>query len=127
VIASLGDNPPRACVIPPFVGPAIVKAYCIRLKTHPSLAAIYVNTALNCQPTRQRVKDVLHGIGRPRLSLGEIRVIALPIRPEKEQIRIVAEVDRRLFIVREVEAEADANLKRAQALSPISVRRSAGT
>jgi type I restriction enzyme S subunit len=33
-----------------------------------------------------------------------------------EQHRIVAEVDRRLSIVREVEAEVDANLKRAQAL-----------
>ena len=32
------------------------------------------------------------------------------------QIRIVAEVDRRLSIVREVEAEVDTNLKRAQAL-----------
>ena len=34
----------------------------------------------------------------------------------REQARIVAEVDRRLSIVREVEAEVDANLKRAQAL-----------
>ena len=62
------------------------------------------------------IKDVLHGIGRPRLSLGEIRAIALPLPPQAEQHRIVAEVDRRLSIVREVEAEVDANLKRAQAL-----------
>ena len=33
-----------------------------------------------------------------------------------EQHRIVAEVDRRKSIAREVEAEVDANLKRAQAL-----------
>ena len=63
-----------------------------------------------------RVKDVLHGIGRPRLSLGEIRAIALPIPPAAEQARIVAEVDRHLSILREVEAEVDANLQRAQAL-----------
>jgi type I restriction enzyme S subunit len=80
------------------------------------VSAAYLNVALNCQLTRARVKDVLHGIGRPRLSLGEIRAIALPIPPEAEQHRIVAEVDRRLSIVREVEAEVDANLKRAQAL-----------
>jgi len=116
VIASLGDSPPRACVIPAFVGPAIVKADCIRFKPHPSVVSEYVNAALNCQPTRHRVKDVLHGIGRPRLSLGEIRAIALPLPPETEQYRIVAEVDRRLSIVREVESEVDANLKRAQAL-----------
>jgi type I restriction enzyme S subunit len=40
--------------------------------------------------------------------------IALPSVPEQQ--RIVAEVDRRLSIVREVEVEVDANLKRAQAL-----------
>jgi type I restriction enzyme S subunit len=116
VIASLGENPPRACIIPAHVGPAIVKADCIRFKPHPSVATEYLNAALNCQPTRQRVKDVLHGIGRPRLTLGEIRAIALPVPPETEQHRIVAEVDRLLSIAREAEAEVDTNLKRAQGL-----------
>lgn len=116
VIASLGENPPRSCVIPPYVGLAIVKADCIRFKPHPSVSAEYLNVALNCQPTRARVKDVLHGIGRPRLSLGEIRAIALPLPPEAEQHRIVAEVERRLSIVREIEAVVDANLRRVSSL-----------
>ncbi|MEX2163176.1 MAG: restriction endonuclease subunit S [Sulfuricaulis sp.] len=116
VIASLGDNPPRACIIPPFVGPAIVKADCIRFKSHSALTVAYLNAALNCQPTRQRVKSVLHGIGRPRLSLDEIRAIALPIPPETEQHRIAAEVDRRLSLDREVESQVDANLLRAERL-----------
>jgi type I restriction enzyme S subunit len=89
VIASLGESPPRTCIIPPSVGPAIVKADCIRFKPHSAVSVEYLNAALNCQPTRKRVKDVLHGIGRPRLSLGEIRAIGL---------------------------EVDTNLKRAQAL-----------
>ena len=116
VIASLGESPPRACIIPPSVGPAIVKADCIRFKPHSAVSVEYLNAALNCQPTRKRVKDVLHGIGRPRLSLGEIRAIALPIPPEAEQSRIVAEVDRRISLIRGVESEVDTNLKRAQAL-----------
>ena len=116
VIASLGENPPRACIIPPTVGPAIVKADCIRFKPHSALSVEYLNTALNCQPTRKRVKDVLHGIGRPRLSLGEIRAIALPTPPAAEQIRIDAEVDRRMSLIRGVESEVDKNLMRAQAL-----------
>ena len=45
-----------------------------------------------------------------------VEQIPLPLPPLAEQIRIVAEVDRHLSIVREVEVEVDTNLKRAQAL-----------
>ena len=44
----------------------------------------------------------------------------------KEQGDIVAEVDRRLSIVHEVEAEVDANLKRAQALRQAMLSRAFG-
>ena len=40
----------------------------------------------------------------------------VPLPPLAEQARIVAEVDRQVSIFREVEAEVDANLQRAQAL-----------
>lgn len=42
--------------------------------------------------------------------------LVLPVPPAAEQARVVAEVDRHLSIIREVEAEVDANLRRAQAL-----------
>ena len=42
--------------------------------------------------------------------------LVLPVPPLAEQNRIVAEVDRHLSIIREVEAEVDANIQRAQAL-----------
>ena len=41
---------------------------------------------------------------------------AVPVPPRAEHHRIVAEVDRRLSLVRGVEAEVDANLKRAERL-----------
>jgi type I restriction enzyme S subunit len=42
--------------------------------------------------------------------------LAIALPPEGEQIRIVAEVDRHLSFIREVEAAVDTNLQRAQAL-----------
>ena len=42
--------------------------------------------------------------------------LAIALPPESEQVRIVAEIDRHLSIIREVEAEVDTNLQRAQAL-----------
>jgi len=47
--------------------------------------------------------------------------IALP--PLAEQVRIVAEVDRHLSIIREVEAEVDTNLQRAQVLRQATLAR----
>ena len=52
----------------------------------------------------------------PILNKSKFSALAVPLPPLAEQHRIIAEVDRRLSIVREVDAEVDANLKRAQAL-----------
>ena len=50
------------------------------------------------------------------------RALPIPVPPLAEQVRIVAEVDRHLSIIREVEAEVDANLQRAQALRQATLR-----
>ncbi|PUE56369.1 hypothetical protein B9Z45_09985 [Limnohabitans sp. 2KL-17] len=50
------------------------------------------------------------------INVGDVKRFAVPVPPASEQARIVAEVDRHLSIIREVEAEVDINLKRALAL-----------
>jgi type I restriction enzyme S subunit len=52
----------------------------------------------------------------PILNKSKFSALAVPLPPIAEQRRIVAEVERRLSIVREVEAEVHANLRRAQTL-----------
>lgn len=116
VIAGFGENPPRSCIIPKTLGPAIVKADCIRFKPHSSVIPKYVNAALNSDPVRKRTKGMVHGVGRPRLNLGEIKSIVLPLPPPAEQTRIVAEVERRLSVVEELESVVSANLQRATRL-----------
>lgn len=56
------------------------------------------------------------GSGQPFVNQRMLNEVQMPLPLLDEQHRIVAELDRRLSIVREVEAEVDANLKRAQAL-----------
>jgi len=61
----------------------------------------------------------------PRAGLnGEIlRRVAIPVPPAEEQIRIVAEVERRLSVIEGLEAVVDADLKRAERLRQAILKR----
>jgi type I restriction enzyme S subunit len=117
VIAVLGEQLPRACIIPSSVGLALVKADCIRFSPHPQLAfAQYLNYALNAKPTRTRTASIVHGVGRPRLNLGEVKSIVLPLPSISEQKEIIEDVERYLSIANQIEKVVDKNLKRAEKL-----------
>lgn len=61
-----------------------------------------------------------------KLALFRIERLPVPVPPPTEQVRIAAEVDRRLSIVRGVEAQVETNLKRAQALRRAILARAFG-
>ncbi len=94
VIAALGETLPRACIVPDWVGPAIVKADCIRFKANAAiLCPRFLCFALNSDPVRRRTATIIHGVGRPRLNQSEIKSVQIPIAPLAEQRRIVAKVE----------------------------------
>jgi len=72
----------------------------------------------------RRLGSITTNIGH--LTLEKFKAAPFPLPQLEEQHRIVAEVDRRLSIVREVEAEVDANLERAQALRQAVLARAFG-
>jgi type I restriction enzyme S subunit len=57
-----------------------------------------------------------YGAGKPGLSLEQIRGLLIALPPLTEQMRIVAEVERRLSVVDELETAITANLQRAARL-----------
>ena len=59
------------------------------------------------------------GAAQPNLNTTIIKRYRVPVPPTDEQHRIVAEVDRRLSIMREVESQVDLGLRRAQALRQV--------
>src|SRR5205823_3720815 len=105
----------RACRIPD-IGPAIVKADCIRFKVADDFVdPDFVLYALNSPATQHRTKKKIHGVGRPRLNLGEIKSIALPLPPRSEQKQIAREVERRLTAGDRLTAILNRELERATA------------
>jgi type I restriction enzyme S subunit len=96
VIASLGNELPRACLVPDLGGPAIVKADCIRMRVHPQVDNCWLLYALIAPQTRMYAAERIRGVGRPRLGLNEIRRIPIPTPPLEEQRRIVAALEEQL-------------------------------
>jgi len=114
VVATLGKPVPRACLIPEWLGDAIVKADCIRLKVQDELVVNkYVMLALNSLPIHSWADRIVHGVGRPRLNLEDVRSIPLPLPPKAEQGAIVLDVENKLSIADEIQKTVDANLLRS--------------
>lgn len=84
-----------------------------RAVTSPEFAQIVFRSHVRSGVFR-RLGSITTNIGH--LTLEKFKAAPFPLPSLDEQRRIVAEVDRRLSIVREVAAEIDANLKRAAAL-----------
>jgi len=117
VVASLGTELPRVCRIPDSLGPAIVKADCLRFAPNVDIAcSVYLMHALNSMPTRKRTEELVHGVGRPRIGLTLLRTVPVPLPPYAEQLRIGSEVEKLLSIGKEGLALVDSSSSRCQRL-----------
>ncbi len=93
VVASLGDTLPRACVVPAGLGPAIVKADCARIRPGAAVNPRYLMHALNSPLVRGQAAAVVHGVGRQRLPLSELKKLLVPLAPRGVQDELVADLD----------------------------------
>jgi type I restriction enzyme S subunit len=72
---------------------------------------------------REDLERFAPATAQKNINLAVLERVVVPVPPSSERERIVAEVDRSLSIARGVEAEVDANLKRAQALRQAVLQR----
>jgi type I restriction enzyme, S subunit len=124
LIAALGNELPRACIAPDSLGPAIVKADCIRFRPAAAqVSARYLCYALNSDAVRQATRKLVHGVGRPRLNLSEIKSIQIPLPPINDQMEIVEAVDDDLSLIDAVEDTVRTSLKKAAGLRQAILKR----
>ena len=117
LVTITGANVTKSALVPALGELAFVSQHVALMKLcMPETAAFAFNWIISPANGRKTLESWAYGAGKPGLSLEQVRALPIALPPLAEQTRIVAEVDRHLSIIREVEAEVDANLKRAQAL-----------
>lgn len=82
----------------------------------PGVSAKYFESVLNSNVFRNQYKSEITGTASPHLNIRDIRRFGVPLPPLAEQLRIVAEVERRLSVVAAVESVVATNLARAARL-----------
>ena len=116
VVASLGETLPRACLVPGWVPPAIVKADCVRVRLHSDIDSTYVNFALQRPVLRRQTATKIKGVGRPRLGMKGIKDLAVPIAPRVEQERIVTAIEEHLSRLDAADSALDGSEQRLDRL-----------
>jgi type I restriction enzyme, S subunit len=117
LVTITGANVTKSALVPALDELAFVSQHVALMKlTQPETAPFVFNWIVSPANGRKTLESWAYGAGKPGLSLEQVRSLPIALPPLAEQIRIVAEVDRHLSTIREVEAEVDANLERAQGL-----------
>ncbi|MGQ0444876.1 MAG: restriction endonuclease subunit S [Beijerinckiaceae bacterium] len=97
--------------------PCSFASYPIRVRLSnqclPQFLAFYINSVFG----RAWIKTVVNQqVGQANVNGTKLKALVVPLPPLAEQHRIVAEVERRLSVIEELEATISANLKRAEGL-----------
>jgi type I restriction enzyme S subunit len=105
----------EAAIIPPGLKLCMGQRMML-MRPSPATSADFLLAALTSPVVRALIAGVAVGSGVKHLRVGDAERLPIPLPPLKEQLRIVAETDRRLSIVRELDGEVETNLERASAL-----------
>lgn len=126
IIAALGDGARpagRACVLPPGLGPAIVKADCFRIRLPRRLILPeFLAGFLNSPQSLTRVAGLMRGATRPRVTLKILKQLEVVLPSVLEQARIVRALGQAMQAVEQARAAAEVRLAAARTLPPAHLR-----
>jgi type I restriction enzyme S subunit len=125
LFARSGATLGKVCVAPSDVSDWRMTGHILRARLNRAFLNPHIAVyALSSLPAvTKQVFGSVRGVTRPGFNTSLLESVWVPVPPMAEQVRIIAEVDRHLSIIREVESEVEANLKRAQALRQATLQR----
>jgi type I restriction enzyme S subunit len=117
LVTKLGEPPGVCAIYPSGIGPAMVTPDVIKISVNSAaILTKFFMHYMNSNIARRFATGVAFGTTRQRVTLPIFREMPVPLPPLSEQRQIVAEVERRLSVIEEIEATVEANLARADRL-----------
>lgn len=124
LITKLGEPPGVCAVYPEGIGPAMVTPDVIKMSVNKNaVSSRFLMHYFNSDTARRFAFGVAFGTTRLRMTLPIFRNMPIPLPPIAEQNRIVAEVERRISVIEEIEVFIVANIKRAESLRQSILKR----
>lgn len=117
LITKMGEPPGDVCIYPEGRSEAIITADCIRFSSNKDLLNTeYLELAISSQVVQQQIRYITKGVAQQKVTLGNFKVIALPLPGLKEQNEI-ADLCRDIFSqIDAMEKWCEAGLKRSATL-----------
>ena len=112
LVTKLGAPLGKACLAPDMIKHGVIVADVVRVRVEENAVdRKYITYALNSPFLVKQFKNHTKGTTRPRVNLGIMRNLPIPVAPIEQQKRIVAEIEKQFSRL----DEAVANLKRVKA------------
>ncbi len=103
----------RVAEVPPELDGANITQDTARLAVSEHVRANYVAAHLRSPDSQQYFRRVARGVAVKGVNIADVRLTPIMLPPLAEQEQIVAEVERRLSVIAELESVIEANLRRA--------------
>ncbi len=121
VLMSCSGSIGRSCVVPPNLEFALVRSVAV-LKPLLDMGR-FLSYMIRSPMVQSQILEKKTQTAQANIFQAQIRSLAFPIPPLAEQHRIVAEIERRLSVVDDLDAAVAANLKRTERLRQAILRR----
>ena len=103
LVTKLGDPLGKACIVPPLIGSGVIVADLVRVRAdEQKVDRKYLTYAINSPAVIRQLKRHTKGTTRPRVNLGVIRELPIPVAPRDQQAPIVAEIEKQFSCLDQV-------------------------
>jgi type I restriction enzyme, S subunit len=113
LVAKIGSSFGKIGVYPSYMPIGIIPANLLKVTPTAEMNWKYLFYHLHSLTFKKQLDSIVQYTAQPAFNVSKFKLLPVPIPPFAEQTRIVAEVERRMSVVEELDAAVNAELRRA--------------